>query len=184
MNRIVTNIIDINDFTETPCESWINRFNGETILDMHELFIDYFPDYDWLYEHSNIDLVRWEIENNCFDWKNNSWAVAKYCPDKFDPDKYNWKEDSWAVAKYCPDKFDPDKFNWENQSYAVAEYCQDKLDPDKFNWKRYSMTVAIYCPEKIDPEKFDWDNYNKYMDEFYPDKKRFTPDYCNKIVKC
>ena len=43
-----------------------------------------------------------KIDKN-FDWKKYSWAVAKHCPDKLDPERYNWKEYSYYVAKYCPE---------------------------------------------------------------------------------
>ncbi len=31
---------------------------------------------------------------------------------KFDSEKFNWKRYSGDVARYCPEKIDPDKFNW------------------------------------------------------------------------
>ena len=135
--RVVTNLVKLDELKQKPCVKWLKYFvNG--IADAHEAFAaEHEFQYAWLYENTNIDLIRWEIENNCFDWKENSCYVAKYCPDKLDPDKYNWKEDSFYVAKYC----------------------SDKLDPDRFNWKEYSWTLAIYSintfakyPERVDKE--------------------------------
>ena len=94
------------------------------------------------------DKVLQLLEAGTFNWREDSWAVARYCPEKLDPDRYNWKEDSWAVARYCPEKLDPERYNWNKNSWAVARYCSDKLDPDRYNWnKKYSWEVAQYCPE-------------------------------------
>jgi len=147
--RIVTNIVNINNLKKKPCESWLNKFDNNGEIDAHTAFIEYCEEYEWLYKHSNYDLIAWEIENNCFNWKKNSEYVARFCPDKLDADRYNWKEDSEYVAKYCPDKLDPYKFNWSRHSCLVAQFCPDKIDPDKFNWKNDSWAVEIFCPDKL-----------------------------------
>ena len=81
--------------------------------------------------------------------QENSWAIAKFCPELFDPVKYDWENESSAVVLYCPKNFDPDRFNWENGSWAVACEMPDKLDVNKFNWQKYSDYVAEYCPDKL-----------------------------------
>ena len=151
-----TNIVHLHDCKQTPCKTWLERFeNGQ--IDAHKAFKEHGAKYDWLYENTDIDLIGWEIENGVFDWKKHSWAVAMYCPQYFDPDKYNWEEYSWAVAEHCPEYFDPDKFNWEEYSGSVAKYCPDKLDPERYNWQTFSDWVAKYCPDKLDPDKFNWE---------------------------
>ena len=167
--RVVTNLVKLVELKQKPCEKWLKYFDKNGVADAHEAFIsEYDYPYTWLYENTNIDLISWEIENNCFDWENNSWVVAKYCPDKLDPDRFNWESASWAVVQFCPDKFDPDRFNWKRHSWAVAEYCPDKLDPDRFNWREYSWALAIYSintfakyPERIDKESIRLFSYNK-----------------------
>jgi len=170
MKRIVTNLVKLNKLKQRPCERWLKYFDKNGIADAHKAFVeeDYYP-YDWIYKNTNIDLITWEIENNCFDWKQNSWAVAKYCSSKLNVEKYNWKY-SYYVAHHCPDKIDPDKYNWEKDSWAVAEYCPEKLDPGKFNWKEFSCYVARYCPDKLDPERYDWEKQSCYVAVYCPDK--------------
>ncbi|GIV45179.1 MAG: hypothetical protein KatS3mg035_2302 [Bacteroidia bacterium] len=148
MKRIKTNIIELKKLYEKPCEEWLDRFdNGK--IDAHEAFKKYNQEYQWLYENSDYDLIGWEIENNCFDWEKHSWAVAKFCPEKFDADKYNWKEHSAFVAIFCPGKFDAKRYNWKNYSWVIAQFCPEKLDADKYNWERDSWFVTQFCPEKL-----------------------------------
>ncbi|GIV45178.1 MAG: hypothetical protein KatS3mg035_2301 [Bacteroidia bacterium] len=141
MKRIKTNIVELKNLYQKPCEEWLKRFeNGK--IDAHETFKKYGQEYQWLYENSNYDLIGWEIENNCFDWKTYSWIIAKCCPENFDADKYNWKGHSWAIAQYCPKNFDADRYNWERNSCAVAQYCPENFDADRYNWKDDSWAVA------------------------------------------
>jgi len=149
MERIKTNIIELEKLYKTPCKEWLKRFDEQGKLDAHQAFKKYMQQYEWLYKNSPYDLIGWEIENNCFDWKKNSWVVAKCCPDKFDPERYNWQKSSWAVAKYCPEKLDPERYNWERCSVAIAEHCPEHLDPERYNWEEYSWAVAEYCPDKL-----------------------------------
>jgi len=157
MERIVTNLVKLNELKRKPCDEWLKYFDENGVADAHKAFIveNVYP-YNWLYKNSNIDLIAWEIENNCFNWIEHSWAVAKYCPDKIDPDKYNWEKNGCYVAIYCPDKIDIEKFNWKDDSWVVAAYCPDKLDPEKFNWEKQSWAIVQYCPDKLDLEKFNW----------------------------
>ena len=63
-----------------PCQEWLNLFeNGQ--IDAHEAFKVHGQQYNLLYVYTDIDLIRWEIENGVFDWQKNAWAVARYCPD-------------------------------------------------------------------------------------------------------
>ena len=62
---------------------------------------------------------------------------------------FMWELLSWAVAEYCPEYLDPDKYNWDRDSDSVAEFCPEHLDPDKYNWNDYSHVVQKYCPEKM-----------------------------------
>jgi hypothetical protein len=101
MKRIKTNIIELDKLYKIPCKEWLERFeNGK--LDAHEAFKKYGEKYEWLYKNSNYDLIGWEIENNCFDWEKNSWAVAQFCKRKLDVNKYNWKDHYWAVRMFYP----------------------------------------------------------------------------------
>jgi len=145
MERVVTNLVKLNELKRRPCVEWLKYFNENGIADVHEAFVkENNYDYWSLYHYSNIDLIAWEIENNCFDWERFSWAVASYCPNKIDPDKFDWKRQSWAIAKYCPNKIDPHRFNWEEDSWAVALYCSDKLDPHRYSLD-YGWAVKEYC---------------------------------------
>jgi hypothetical protein len=174
MNRIKSNIVELDKLHKTPCEDWLERFvNGQ--IDAHEVFKKYGEQYDWLYQNSPYDLIGWQIENGVFDWERYSWAVAKYCPQHFDAEKFNWPRDSWAVAKYCPKYFDPDKFNWEDFSYEVARYCPQHLDPNKYDWQNDSEFVAKFCPDKIVPELFNWDMDLWAVEKYCPDKLALKP---------
>lgn len=123
--RIKTNIVELSRFKKTPSDYWLGKFQDGK-LDVHEAFKEY-EDYQWLYEDSDYDLVGWEIENNCFDWENNSWVIPVFCPEHFDVEKYNWKDFSPDVAKYAPELLDPQKYNWEGYSNFVELYCSEKL---------------------------------------------------------
>ena len=179
MERIVTNIININNLNfddELSEYRWMVRFEGKNTLDVHRWFAEHWQEYEWLYEHSNYDLITWEIENNCFNWKDNSHVVAKCCPDKLYHNRYNWKDYSWVVARYCPNEFNSKRYNWKDHSWAVAEYCPDKLDPDKFNWKKDSWAIVQFCPDKLDPDKFNWKKHSNYLAEYCQDKLELRPN--------
>ena len=122
MKRIKTNIIELDKLFANPCPKWAKLFvNGK--IDAHEAFKKYKPEYEWLYENSNYDLIGWEIENGCFDWEKHSWAVAQYAPQYFDPEKYNWEDYSDYIVRYCPEYFDPEKYNWYMHSWAVESFA-------------------------------------------------------------
>jgi hypothetical protein len=143
-----TNIIELSELGDLPCEEWLERFvDGK--IDAHKAFKLYREEYKWLYKNSHYDLIGWEIENNCFDWKENSCYIAQFCPQYFDPNKYNWKYFSGEVAQYCPQYFDSKKFNWKYFSPAVAEYCPQHFDKDKYNWKNSTWAIKIYCPDLL-----------------------------------
>jgi len=57
MNRIVTNIVNINELTEKLPDHWLTLLENDKYLDMHEVFLKYGEHYNWLYENSNIDLI-------------------------------------------------------------------------------------------------------------------------------
>ena len=148
MERLKTNIIELNKLYKTPCESWLRRFvDGK--LDAHEAFKKYGQQYLWLYNNSPYDLIGWEIDNDCFDWEKHSGAVAMLCPEYLDPERYNWDMCSSKVAAHCPDRIDPERFNWARNSSDVAWYCPDKIDPERFDWEGAELFVKAYCPEKL-----------------------------------
>ena len=124
---------------------------------------------------SKKDFISWLIDDNQLNWKEHSWAVSEYCPEKINPEKFNWEHDSWAVAEFCPHKLDPEKFNWEGYSSYVAKYCPHKLDTEKFNWEEDSSYVAEYCPDKLDPEKYNWQDDWYFVDKYCPDKMKLRP---------
>lgn len=133
--RIVSNIIHLDKLYRKPCNKWLSLFvNGQ--LDANKAFKKYEQQYDWLYYHSPYDLIRWEIENNVFDWDKHSYFVAKYHPELIDKKKFNWK---------C-------------HSYALAIYCPEKIIPRKYNWKKFGKDIIIYCPDKIDPDRYEITN--------------------------
>ena len=149
MKRIKINIIELEKLYKTPCKEWLERFeNGK--IDAHEAFKKYGEQYEWLYLNSPYDIIGWQIEHDCFDWKNYSRYVAQYCPEYIDPDKYNWEEYSVEIAKYCPEHLDKERYNWDWHSWAVAQYCPEKIDPDKYNWELHSWAVIQYCPEYLE----------------------------------
>ena len=122
MERIKTNIIELSKLYKTPCKRWLRRFeNGR--IDAHEAFKVHGEEYVWLYNLSPYDLIGWEIEHDCFDWENHSWAVAMLCSEHLEPEKYNWMQDSWVVAQYCHEKIDPFRFNWVDNLDDVLEFC-------------------------------------------------------------
>lgn len=116
-----------------------------------------------------------EFDSETFDWKNNSWAIARFYFKCFDPDKFNWNDFSWAVAQYCPEHFNAEKYNWENHSWAIIDYCPEYFDPKKYNWIKDSADIAIYCPKLLDPEKFNWKDAGwaviKYCPYLYDETK-------------
>jgi len=166
----VTNMVNIYKLKKEPCERWVKIFSSFSIINAHEAFIEYGAEYDWLYKYSNIDLIGWEIKNNCFDWRQYGWAVAKHCPEYFDSDKFNWKMHSRFVALFCPRYFDPKKYNWEEDSGYVAMSCPEHFDSNKYNWKKFSYEVAKFCPDKLDPNKYNWKDGSSYVAEYCPDK--------------
>jgi len=108
-------IIELENLTTVPCDEWRLRFeNGK--LNVHLAFIEHGQQYAWLYAHSSYDLIAWQIENNCFDWEENSCYVAQFCSRLLDKEKYNWKKDTWAVAKYCYHLLAPQLYNWRKYS--------------------------------------------------------------------
>lgn len=120
------------------------------------------------------EIIR-EIEKGTFDWKKESYLVARYCPEKLDTEKFNWEKHSWAVALFCPEYLDANKFNWKEYSHYVAQFCPDNIIPEKYNWKKYSWAVAKYCPNKIDPERFNWVEYGFDVIQYCPDKLHLKP---------
>ena len=94
MERIKTNIIELDKLSEIPVREWL-KLSEDKKLDAHKVDIYKNQLYKWLYKNSQYDLIGWEIEHNCFDWENYSWAVAKYCPQHFVPEKYNWEKHSF-----------------------------------------------------------------------------------------
>ena len=130
MERIKTNIIELDKLYVKPCGDWPQKFvDGK--LDAHVAFKKYGQDYAWLYENSPYDLIGWEIENDCFDWEKYSHYVAKYCPEHLDAEKFDWKRYGYYIAKYCPDKLEVEKYNWKEHRWAICEYCPDKLPENK-----------------------------------------------------
>ena len=126
MERIKTNIVELDKLCETPCKRWLRRFeNGR--IDAHEAFKVHGEEYVWLYNLSPYDLIGWEIEHDCFDWENHSWAVAMLCSEHLDPEKYNWMQYSWVVAQYCSEKIDPERFDWDRADWFVRIYCPKML---------------------------------------------------------
>jgi len=184
MNRIVTNIIELDKLYKRPPEEWCNEFvDGK--LDIYEEIKDHpFADQilRTIHENSNYDVIGWMIENDCFDWENNSWVVAECCPERLDPKKFNWEDASWAVARCCPHLLDPKLFNWKKYSFAVAESCPDKIVPELYNWKDDSWAVAMFCPDKIDPKRFNWEKDLDYVMLRCPEKIELLR-YCGKFVK-
>jgi hypothetical protein len=182
MKRIVTNLVKFDELKRNPCGEWHKYFDENGIANAHTAFIkeNAYP-YDWLYENTNIDLVRWELENNCFDWEKNSWAVVLYCLDKFDPEKFNWEKYSYCIAKYCPDKIDPDKYNWEKDSWAITKYCPDKIDPKKFNWKRNIWTIISNSLDLI-IENSDKINWKEIRSHYSYHERRKMLKYIRKLL--
>ena len=174
MKRIKTNIIELDKLFEKPCDEWLDRFvDGK--IDAHEAFKKYGSSYYWLYENSNYDLIGWEIENDCFDWENDSWAVAQYAPQHFDPEKYNWDRYSGAIVRYAPQYFDPEKFNWEKYSWAIVRYAPQFFDPEKYNWEHHSWAVAQYAPQLFDPDKYNWEYNSWAINKFCPELLKYKP---------
>ncbi|MCA1980099.1 MAG: hypothetical protein LDL10_00990 [Calditerrivibrio sp.] len=197
MERIKTNIVEINKLYIAPCKDWIKRrrelvVNGK--IDIHQAFIEYGEEYEWLYENSPYDLIGWEIENGCFNWEEHSqyvalfcpeyipgnedkynWEkngkeIAEYCPKYFDKERFNWKKDSAYIAVFYPELFDSEKFNWKKYSWVVAQHCPQFLDPNKYNWEKYSWDIAQYCPQHLDPTKYNWEKHSWAVARFCPDK--------------
>ena len=81
-----------------------------------------------------------------FSWKNNSWAVAQYCPQYFNSEKFNWEENSYKVILYCPEYFDPKKYNWQDYSYYIAERSSELIDPKLYNWEKNSGDFVYLFP--------------------------------------
>ncbi len=94
------------------------------------------------------------------DWKRDSLIVALHAPSQVGPE-FDWEGYSWAVAQYCPERLDPDRYNWKDYSWAVAQYCPERLDPDRYNWKDHSAAVLKYCPDMMDPERISPDVLTK-----------------------
>ena len=141
-------IVELKKLRKKPCGDYLQHFvDGKA--DALELFRLEGGQYDWLYNHSNYDLISYEIEQGIFDWEEYSWAVAQYRPQHFDSDKYNWERCSWYVARYCPQHFDPEKYNWEKYSYFVAQFCPQYLDAEKYNWEKHESYVREYCPHLL-----------------------------------
>ena len=53
----------------------------------------------------NKETVLQRLEAGTLDWKRHSWEVAKYYPEKLDPERYNWRGSSLGVLQYCPELF-------------------------------------------------------------------------------
>jgi len=152
-------IIERKELRKWICEEWLVLFkNGK--LDVHKAFEEHVQKYEWLYMNSDYDLIAWQIQNNCFDWEENSWAVAQFCSRLLDPKLYNWKKDSWVVARHCPYLLDPKLYNWEDQSWAVARYCHEHFDSELYNWEKDSAEVAINCSHLLDPKLFNWKKHS------------------------
>jgi len=67
---------------------------------------------------------------------------------------YNWKEHSWALARFCSKYFDiwwnEDKYDWKGASQELAQHCSQYFDkwwnPFKFNVK-HAKCLEMYCGE-------------------------------------
>jgi len=127
-------IIELEKLRETPCEEWLVLFK-KGILNVYEAFEKYGQQYTWLYNYSDYDLIGWQIENKLFDWEEDSWLLAKYCPHNFDKHLYNWERYSAHIVVHCLEHFDAELFNWEWHSWIVEKYCPEllHLKPKKYD---------------------------------------------------
>jgi len=74
-------------------------------------------------------------------------------PKYLDPERYNWVDDSWAVAKYCPEKLVPEKYNWKDYSITVLEYCPEILETEELrhsHWKEICLANGKFYQNCID----------------------------------
>jgi len=168
-------IIELEKLRETPCRSWLRLFEDGK-LNVYEAFEEYGQQYDWLYKYSDYDLIGWQVENKCFDWKGDSWLLAKYCPDKFDKHLYNWREYSWAVAEYCSQHLDKEKYKWEIWSWKVAKHCPEHFDSNLYNWEDHSWAVAIYCHRHFDPDLYNWKRNSWNVAKYCPHLLYLKPE--------
>ena len=83
-------------------------------------------------------------QNTTSSWRPHSQLVAQYCPQHFDPNKYNWELHSWAVARFNPKNLDPEKYNWVADSDTVIKYCPEKLDINKANLRHIRAHFPKY----------------------------------------
>ena len=128
------------------------------------------PDFDWGNSWAVAKYYPEKLDIERYNWQNHSWAVAVYCPEKLDPNRYNWHDYSEMVAKHCPNKLDVNKYNWQDTSWAIAIYCPEKLDADRYNWHDHSDAVAKYCPEKLDVDRYDWKDCSWAIIEYCPNR--------------
>jgi len=151
--EIKTNILYLEQCQKTPCKKYLSLFQkdeeGKLFVFIDKVFAKFGHQYHWLYKNTNVDFVAWEIQQNKFDWKKNSWVIPMYCPQNFNEDKYNWEDYSNTIAIYAPELLNANKFNWINYSWVVAIYCPDKIDVEKFNWEACINVVKQYCPQYL-----------------------------------
>jgi len=115
-------IIELDKLKREPCEYWLRLFEDGK-LDVHQAFKEHYSQYDWLYDYSDYDLIAWQIENECFNWEKDSWAVAAHCSHLLDPKLYNWEDYSCHVAQFCSRLLDPERYNWEKHTWYVELFC-------------------------------------------------------------
>ena len=93
--RIITNLISEDNLKAKLNGFWNRFFNENGVADVRKI-LNKVPAkyvYEWIYQNTNIDLIGWQIQNNCFDWDKYEWVVKKYCPEyiKYKPQNKIYK---------------------------------------------------------------------------------------------
>lgn len=84
--------------------------------------------FAWVYWESDYDLIKFLFDNDLFNWERDGWAIPKFRPQYFDPNKFDFEKHSWSFVD-CPDLLIayPDKFDWENWGFYIEDYLPHLL---------------------------------------------------------
>ena len=132
-------------------------------------------------------------EDAFFTWELDSYLIAEHLPHLVTNKNFNWKNASWAVAKYCPQKFKltglppiqlelvlryypeilikhPElstrsykKIKQEsNKELRIQETLTKKrvlINKKPFLWEAFSKEIVTYAPSLVIPRKLKWNSY-------------------------